>query len=181
MAYGSVNIPGVSASELETVRALAQDAKELAESASEAITDLTNTINVVPSPSGTLTFTGSQQSPTWLNYDESKLTLGGTTQATNAGTYEATFTPKSGFKWSDDTETAKTVQWTINRASIATPTPSGSLTYTGSPQSPTWTDYDTGKCPSAARTPLPMREPTAQSSRRGLTTSGRTGLRPQRR
>lgn len=27
MAYGSVNIPGVSASELETVRALAQDAK----------------------------------------------------------------------------------------------------------------------------------------------------------
>ena len=110
MAYGSVNIPGVSASELETVRALAQDAKELAESASEAITDLTNTINVVPSPSGTLTFTGSQQSPTWLNYDESKLTLGGTTQATNAGTYEATFTPKSGFKWSDDTETAKTVQ-----------------------------------------------------------------------
>lgn len=115
MAYGSVNIPGVSASELETVRALAQDAKELAESASEAITDLTNTINVVPSPSGTLTFTGSQQSPTWLNYDESKLTLGGTTQATNAGTYEATFTPKSGFKWSDDTETAKTVQWTINR------------------------------------------------------------------
>ena len=52
MAYGSVNIPGVSASELETVRALAQDAKELAESASEAITDLTNTINVVPSPAG---------------------------------------------------------------------------------------------------------------------------------
>ena len=52
MAYGSVNIPGVSASELETVRALAQDAKELAESAYEAITDLTNTINVVPSPSG---------------------------------------------------------------------------------------------------------------------------------
>ena len=145
MAYGSVNIPGVSAYELETVRALAQDAKELAESASEAITDLTNTINVVPSPSGTLTFTGRQQSPTWLNYDESKLTLGGTTQATNAGTYEATFTPKSGFKWSDDTETAKTVQWTINRASIATPTPNGSLTYTGSPQSPTWTDYDTGK------------------------------------
>lgn len=63
MAYGSVNIPGVSASELETVRTLAQDAKELAESASEAITDLTNTINVVPSPSGTAHLYGQPAVP----------------------------------------------------------------------------------------------------------------------
>ena len=145
MAYGSVNTPGVSASELNAVKTLAQDAKNLAQSASDAITDFTNTINIVPSASETLVYTGSQQSPTWLNYDANKLTIGGTTQAMDAGTYSATFTPKSGFKWSDGTSTAKTVQWTIDRAAIAVPTVSSSLTYTGSAQSPTWTGYDSNK------------------------------------
>lgn len=145
MAYGSVNTPGVSASELNAVKTLAQDAKNLAQSASDAITDFTNTINIIPSASETLVYTGSQQSPTWLNYDANKLTIGGTTQATDAGTYSATFTPKSGFKWSDGTSTAKTVQWTIDRAAIAVPTVSSSLTYTGSAQSPTWTGYDSSK------------------------------------
>lgn len=145
MAYGIVNVPGVSGPELETVRSLAQSAKNIAQTAQEAITELTSTINTVPSQSGSLTYTGSAQSPAWLNYDPSTLTLGGVTSGTNAGSYAATFTPKEGYKWSDGTKTAKTVNWTIGRATVATPAQSGSLTYTGGVQSPTWANYDSGK------------------------------------
>ena len=73
-------------------------------------------ISTVPSQSTSLTYTGSAQSPSWNNYDSNALTLGGTTSGTNAGTYSATFTPKSGFQWSDGTTTAKTVNWTIGKA-----------------------------------------------------------------
>lgn len=74
------------------------------------------TISAVPSISGTYTYTGSAITPTWSNYDSNQLTIGGAYSATNAGTYNATFTPKTGYQWSDGTTTAKTVQWTINKA-----------------------------------------------------------------
>ena len=67
------------------------------------------------------------------------------TSGTDAGTYTATFTPKDPYKWTDGTTTAKQVQWTINKATVAPPTQSGSLTYTGSAQSPSWNGYDTSK------------------------------------
>ena len=70
----------------------------------------------VPSQGGTLTYTGSAQSPTLNNYDSNELTLGGTTEATNAGSYNATATPKSGYQWNDGTTTAKTIAWTIAKA-----------------------------------------------------------------
>lgn len=70
----------------------------------------------VPSQGGTLTYTGSAQTPTLNNYDSDEMTLGGTTSATNAGSYNATVTPKSGFQWSDGTTAAKTVTWTIAKA-----------------------------------------------------------------
>lgn len=73
-------------------------------------------ISTVPSVSGTYAYTGSAITPTWSNYDSNQLTIGGTYSATNAGTYSATFTPKTGYQWSDGTTTAKTVQWTINKA-----------------------------------------------------------------
>lgn len=102
-------------------------------------------ISAVPSQSGTLTYSGSAQSPSWSNYDSSKMTLSVTAQ-TNAGTYNATFTPKDDYMWSDETTAAKTVNWTIGRATISTvPSQSGSLTYTGSAQSPTWSGYDSSK------------------------------------
>lgn len=145
MAYGNTNVPGVSGPELEAVRTLAQTAKEMAEKAQEDITKLTSSISTVPSQSGSLTYTGGVLTPTWNNYDPKTLEIGGTTSGTNAGTYEATFTPKEGYQWSDGTKTAKTVKWTIGRASIATPTQKGSLTYTGSAQSPTWENYDSAK------------------------------------
>lgn len=70
----------------------------------------------VPTQGGTLTYTGSAQTPTLNNYNSSELTLGGTTSGTNAGSYNATVTPKSGYQWNDGTTTAKTVVWTIAKA-----------------------------------------------------------------
>jgi len=48
----------------------------------------------LPSPN-VLVYNGNEQSPVWSNYDSSTLTIGGVYSATNAGTYEATFTPKA--------------------------------------------------------------------------------------
>ena len=44
------------------------------------------------------------------------MTIGGTTSATNAGTYTATFTPGSNYRWSDGTTTALEVDWSIAKA-----------------------------------------------------------------
>ncbi len=79
------------------------------------VTDIT-VITAVPSVSGTLTYNGSAQMPTWAGYDSSHLTLSGDTIGTNAGTYTAVFTPCAGCKWFDDTEEAKSVTWTIAKA-----------------------------------------------------------------
>ena len=82
------------------------------------------TISTVPSQSGSLTYTGSAQTPSWSNYDNTKLTLSVTGQ-TNAGTYSASFTPKDDYMWSDGTITAKSVSWKIGKAA-------GSLTLSAS-------------------------------------------------
>ena len=73
-------------------------------------------IATVPSQSGTLTYTGSAQSPIWSNYNAEQLTIGGVTSGTNAGSYNATFTPTANYRWSDGTTTAKNVSWTIGKA-----------------------------------------------------------------
>ena len=145
MAYGAVNVPGVTGAELEAVRKLAQAAKDTADAAQEAITEMTTKISAVPSQSGSLTYNGTEQTPSWNNYDPNALEIGGVQKATDAGIYQATFTPKEGYKWDDDTTEAKTVSWTIGRANIATPAQSGSLTYTGDAQSPTFSNYDSEK------------------------------------
>lgn len=74
------------------------------------------TIGSVPSQSGSLTYTGNAQSPIWSDYDSTKMTISGTTSATNAGTYEATFTPVEGCQWADGATDAKTVTWSIGKA-----------------------------------------------------------------
>lgn len=131
MAYGSINVPGVSGPELEQVRTLAQNAKDAADAAQEAITQLTSTINSEPSQSGSLTYTGSSQSPEWTGYDTEKLTLGGSTSGTNAGTYNATFTPKANYQFSDGVTSAKTITWKINKAAGSLTLNKTSLTLSG--------------------------------------------------
>lgn len=104
------------------------------------------TITADPAQNGTLTYTGSEQTPTWSNYDSAKMTVSGTVKGTNAGSYNAQFTPTANYKWSNGTTAAKTVAWSIGRAAItAEPAQSGTLTYTGSEQSPTWSNYDAAK------------------------------------
>ena len=124
----------------------AKAAQEAAETAQKAVTDLTSTIDAVPSQSGVLTFTGAEQAPVWNNYNPTALTISGQTTGTNAGTYTAIFTPVEGYKWRDGTTDAKSVTWTIGRAVImGIPEQSGTLTYNGSAQSPVWSGYDAAK------------------------------------
>ena len=124
----------------------AKAAQEAAETAQKAVTDLTSTIDAVPSQSGVLTFTGAEQAPVWNNYNPAALVMTGETTGTNAGTYTATFTPVEGYKWWDGTTDAKSVTWTIGRAIImGIPAQSGSLTYNGSAQSPVWSGHDAAK------------------------------------
>lgn len=98
-------------------------------------------IATVPSQEGSLTYNGQAQSPTFANLNSAELTLGGTTSGTNAGSYNATVTPKPGYQWSDGTTTAKTVAWSIAKAagslslnptslSLNGDSPTGSVTVT---------------------------------------------------
>lgn len=131
--------------EIANVKKTADNAQDTADEALEALASFAYTIQVVPSQSGTLTYTGEPQSPVWSSYNPDTLTLSGDTTKTAAGTYQATFTPKEKYKWADGTNTAKTVNWTIDRAPVAVPTQAKALTYSAGSQSPDWTNYDPAK------------------------------------
>lgn len=90
--------------------------RNVTKTATTSVTVNRKTISAVPSQSGMLTYNGGSQSPTWNNYSTTQLTIGGTTSGTNAGSYTATFTPKSNYRWADGTTTAKSVSWSIGKA-----------------------------------------------------------------
>lgn len=96
------------------------------------------TISTVPSQSGTLTYSGNAQTPSWSNYDSAKMTLSVTAQ-TNAGTYSASFTPTANYRWSDGTTTAKSVNWTIAKAAGSLSLNKSSVTLNSSTKSTTVT------------------------------------------
>ena len=108
--------------------------------ASNVISGVPNRLAIanVPSQSGTLTYTGSAQTPSWSNYDSSKMTLSVTAQ-TNAGTYTATFTPLDDYCWSDGSITAKSVNWTIDKAAGSLSLSKTSITLNNSTKSTTFT------------------------------------------
>ena len=83
-----------------------------------AMTVQTNGYQPIATPytNSTLTYNGSSQSPIWVGYSALTMTMSGTTSGVNAGTYNVTFTPKSGYMWRDGTTTAKTVAWSIGKA-----------------------------------------------------------------
>ena len=70
----------------------------------------------VPVQSGTVTYNGESQSPTWDNYDPLAMTISGDATGTNAGEYVAIFTLTQGYRWSDGTNQSKSVSWTIDKA-----------------------------------------------------------------
>lgn len=96
------------------------------------------TISTVPSQSGSLTYTGSAQTPSWSNYDTAKMTLSVTAQ-TNAGTYSASFTPTANYRWSDGSTTAKSVNWTIGKAAGSLTLSKSSITLNSDTTSTTFT------------------------------------------
>lgn len=100
-------------------------------------------ITTPPSQSGVIVYDGTEQTPTWANYDPAQLTIGGDTEGTEAGVYTATFTPTANYKWADGTTTAKSVTWEISAATVTIPTVTDtSKTYTGAAQAPTITGLD---------------------------------------
>lgn len=108
--------------------------------ASNVISGVPNRLTIanVPSQSGSLTYTGSAQTPSWSNYDSSKMTLSVTAQ-TNAGTYSASFTPKDDYMWPDGTTAAKSVNWTIGKAAGSLSLSKSSITLNSSTKSTTFT------------------------------------------
>ena len=92
------------------------------------------TITAPSSPSGK-NYTGSSQASGITCPAGS--TAGGTTSATNAGTYTQTCTPDGNHKWSDGTTTAKSITWTINPKSVAVTWGTTTIfTYNGKAQGP---------------------------------------------
>ena len=92
------------------------------------------TMTAPSSPSGK-NYTGSSQASGITCPAGS--TAGGTTSATNAGTYTQTCTPDGNHKWSDGTTTAKSITWTINPKSVAVTWGTTTIfTYNGKAQGP---------------------------------------------
>lgn len=108
--------------------------------ASNVISGVPNRLTIVniPSQSGTLIYTGSAQTPSWSNYDSSKMTLSVTAQ-TNAGTYSVSFTPKDDYMWSDGTTAAKSVNWTIGKAAGSLSLSKSNITLNSTTKSTTFT------------------------------------------
>lgn len=105
----------------------------------------TTPINVVPSTTSTFTYDGTAKTPVWQNFDSEQLSIGGATSATNAGTHTVYFTPKAGYTWADESVESKEVSWVISRKSVNVPSQSGTLTYSGNNQTPSWSNYNSGQ------------------------------------
>lgn len=102
-------------------------------------------LTAIPAQTGSLPYTGSERTPSFSNYNTSELNISGDTKKTNAGDYSATFTPTPNYAWPDGSTGAKQVPWSITRATVNVPTQSGTLTYNGASQSPSWNGYETAK------------------------------------
>lgn len=75
-----------------------------------------NTVVYLPTQNGTLTYNGTNQTPSWLNYNPSQISMTGETSATNAGTHKVQCTPKGRCFWEDETQDTKESTWTMNKA-----------------------------------------------------------------
>jgi len=91
---------------------------------------------------GTYTYDGTTQTPTITGFDANVMTLTGTYEAINAGSYTFTIalSDKTSSKWTDDTQDDIVTNWSIGAISVAVPTVTNTTkTYNGSAQSPTIT------------------------------------------
>ena len=105
----------------------------------------TITINraTVSIPTGkTLTYNTKEQTGVSGSY----ITWGGTTKATNAGSYTATAKPDNNHTWPDGSRTTKNIGWKINTASITASASGWSGTYDGGAHSGTVTVSSPSGC-----------------------------------
>lgn len=98
------------------------------------------TISSVPRQANVLTYNGEQQSPTWVNYNETQMTLSGSVSEVNAGTYTVTFEPTTEYMWSDGTRGPKEVTWTIGKATFFSTINVESYVYGGTITTPSVTN-----------------------------------------
>ena len=71
----------------------------------------------VPTQTGSITYDGTPKTPTWKDYDSEKLQISGDYEnITNAGTYQAGFTPMGIYTWMNGTQEVKYGEWVIHKA-----------------------------------------------------------------
>ncbi len=94
-------------------------------------------ITRVTASSTSYDYTGSSISLSVNNYDSNTITRGGTYSATNAGSYTATYTPMSNFKWSSGSSTtsAISIDWSISQLDNRV------VTFTSTSPFKLWRDY----------------------------------------
>ena len=137
---------------LAEAAATAAQAKDVADGAAKAIAAVQNTISVIPSQAGSLTYNKGPQIPTWNNlalemmditYGEDRTPAAEFQGETDAGTYKAYVKPKEQYTWGDKSNDEKEITWTIQRAVISTmPSVSAPLGYTGEAQAPAWNNFN---------------------------------------
>lgn len=114
----TVSVRGVSAgSTVVNVNVAESDYYESGSAAVSASVKAAAVSVAVPTVSAAVPYTGYAQSPTWNGYDSTKMRIGGTTSAVDVGTYTATFTLLGNCVWADGTTAAKSVSWSIGKAS----------------------------------------------------------------
>lgn len=82
----------------------------------------------------------------WNNYNTNYMTIGGTTSGANAGTYKASFTPGTNYRWADKSIDTIEVSWVIDKAvgSISANPTILNITSGATSVSSTLTTYNTG-------------------------------------
>ena len=91
---------------------------------------------------GSLTYNGEVQKPVWNGFDPAAMLISGIQEAADAGTYEAIFSPKQGYYWTDNGgNESRSSFWTIGRVEVEVPSQSNSPVYNGESHSPTWEGY----------------------------------------
>lgn len=94
---------------------------------------ITKAIVSIPSTNSSFVYDGNEKTPSWSNYDTTRVNIGGTTSATNAGTHTATFSLKdpTNYQWSDGTTADQSVNWSIAKANSSITLSASSLMISG--------------------------------------------------
>ena len=79
----------------------------------EIAKSLKKPIRVIPSQDGEVLSTGSEVSPTWLNFNTEELEISGEISGIQEGYYEVEFTPKEGYAWIGGNTSAIKTTWKL--------------------------------------------------------------------